>query len=263
MNKRCTYAIQQKWRMDTNLSSLPHYIFLPIPHLWHAVAVKEIARFNVTAVYTCVFGTLCGILFIILQPMLLLISDIVNSSWQYILILFYTKRVTLDTPAYFIERQRHHPKIIWLTTIHSYNSIYFLSGYKETFLLLVLQDEDITSRGMILELLSYDILLIIRWTFFLFESYHVTEACFWVGFAVGFLCLFWIWFFCCFFFGSGVGLVGFFSNMQTILELLLASWFPVIAMAWVPQSIHEHWIRLFRMPGYHSPLTSYGQNLAW
>lgn len=40
--------------MDTDLSSLPHYIILPIPHLWHVVAGKEIARFNVTAVHICV-----------------------------------------------------------------------------------------------------------------------------------------------------------------------------------------------------------------
>lgn len=40
--------------MDKDLSSLPHYIILPIPHLWHVVAVKEIARFNVTTVYICV-----------------------------------------------------------------------------------------------------------------------------------------------------------------------------------------------------------------
>lgn len=40
--------------MDTDLSSLPHYIILPIPHLWHIAAAKEITRFNVTTVYICV-----------------------------------------------------------------------------------------------------------------------------------------------------------------------------------------------------------------
>lgn len=74
--------------MDTDLSSLPHYIILPIPHLWHIAAAKEITRFNVTTVYICVLWIFFffGIAIIILQSMLLQIHDVVNLSFDLLLL---------------------------------------------------------------------------------------------------------------------------------------------------------------------------------
>lgn len=65
--------------MDTDLSPLPHYIILPIPHLWHVVAVNE-TGLMLQLYISMSFGDLSGILFVILQSMILLVSNIVNTS---------------------------------------------------------------------------------------------------------------------------------------------------------------------------------------
>lgn len=87
--------------MDTDLSSLPHYIILPIPHLWHKVAVKEITGFNVTAVYICVLWSLFGIVIILLQSMLLQICNVVNLSFDLLLLWWI---------LFFLFQSYHAPK---------------------------------------------------------------------------------------------------------------------------------------------------------
>lgn len=114
---------------------------------------------------------------------------------QCILILFYAKRESVWTfqHIHLIKFQRHHPKVVSVTIVHNYNSICFLLGEKETFILFLnLLDEQISSWRTVLELFFYGVSLFLRWIFSCLSSIMLHEMVYVAlgYFLVLFVCLF-------------------------------------------------------------------------
>lgn len=116
------------------------------------------------------FGILTGISFTILQLVLLLVPNVPNSVYSNFVPCKKKESVWTFQHIHLIKFQRHHPTVVSVTIVHNYNSICFLLGEKETFILFLnLLDEQISSWRTVLELFFYGVSLFLRWIFFLFE----------------------------------------------------------------------------------------------
>lgn len=139
------------------------------------------------------FGILTGISFTILQLVLLLVPNVPNSVYSNFVLCKKKESVWTFQHIHLIKFQRHHPKVVSVTIVHNYNSICFLLGEKETFILFLnLLDEQISSWRTVLELFFYGVSLFLRWIFSCSSSIMLHEMVYVAlgYFLVLFVCLF-------------------------------------------------------------------------